>query len=72
VVLHEGNFQVVLHHATPTFSEKSAPFNSAKIVHQERVPTASMLLRIVRAKTDPQGVIITEAPGTSEDQAIAA
>lgn len=53
IVLHEGHFQIHLHHAVPNFSNNIAPFTVERIVHKERVPTTSILLRIQRAKQDP-------------------
>lgn len=69
VALHAGHFQLQVHHALPKLEQ---PFSSARVVFKERVPTCSLLLRIVKAgKNNDTGEVINEPKGMSEDEAIA-
>ena len=45
-----GNYQMPLFHVKP---EEKKPFTYEKFVFLERIPTASVLIRVVRAQTDP-------------------
>lgn len=45
-----GNYQMPLFYARP---REEKPFNYEKFIYLERVPTASVLLRVLRAPKNP-------------------